>query len=216
MPNVNCGNLLVEAGEQCDDGNTTAGDGCSASCQAEPAVCGNSKVEPGEQCDDGNSMAGDNCDAACQLETGTVCGDAVDLNTALMGGIYTGDTTGKGNVPTSTAGARAKAALAKVTISDVVDAPESTETKTKKGHKIKQPTTFTTTQIDWACDGLTHLSAVCDGAVTQDGCGFNGTDSHFGRSLASSVQNGGLSSKQLEFAVKMLKKYHGQIGAFPS
>ena len=30
-----CGNGLVEAGEQCDDGNTVAGDGCDASCQSE-------------------------------------------------------------------------------------------------------------------------------------------------------------------------------------
>ncbi len=30
-----CGNSLVEAGEQCDDGNTSNGDGCSSSCQDE-------------------------------------------------------------------------------------------------------------------------------------------------------------------------------------
>ena len=30
-----CGNGVVEAGEQCDDGNTTSGDGCSATCQFE-------------------------------------------------------------------------------------------------------------------------------------------------------------------------------------
>ncbi|MEZ4335246.1 MAG: DUF4215 domain-containing protein [Sandaracinaceae bacterium] len=33
-----CGNSIVEAGETCDDGNTTAGDGCSATCQAEPVA----------------------------------------------------------------------------------------------------------------------------------------------------------------------------------
>jgi cysteine-rich repeat protein len=32
---VPCGNGAVDAGEQCDDGNTAAGDGCSASCQSE-------------------------------------------------------------------------------------------------------------------------------------------------------------------------------------
>jgi len=32
-----CGNHQVEAGEQCDDGNTTAGDGCSATCEQEAA-----------------------------------------------------------------------------------------------------------------------------------------------------------------------------------
>lgn len=30
-----CGNGTIEAGEQCDDDNTTSGDGCSATCQAE-------------------------------------------------------------------------------------------------------------------------------------------------------------------------------------
>jgi serine protease len=30
-----CGNRTVEAGEQCDDGNTTSGDGCSSTCQIE-------------------------------------------------------------------------------------------------------------------------------------------------------------------------------------
>lgn len=30
-----CGNGSVEAGEQCDDGNTASGDGCSATCQIE-------------------------------------------------------------------------------------------------------------------------------------------------------------------------------------
>ncbi len=33
-----CGNTVVETGETCDDGNTTAGDGCSATCQTEAGV----------------------------------------------------------------------------------------------------------------------------------------------------------------------------------
>jgi cysteine-rich repeat protein len=31
-----CGDALLQAGEQCDDGNTMSGDGCSSACQAEP------------------------------------------------------------------------------------------------------------------------------------------------------------------------------------
>jgi cysteine-rich repeat protein len=30
-----CGNGALDAGEECDDGNTTAGDGCSPTCQNE-------------------------------------------------------------------------------------------------------------------------------------------------------------------------------------
>ena len=33
-----CGNGIVETGEQCDDGNTVSGDGCSATCQLEVAL----------------------------------------------------------------------------------------------------------------------------------------------------------------------------------
>ena len=33
-----CGNGLVDGGEECDDGNTTAGDGCSATCTIERAI----------------------------------------------------------------------------------------------------------------------------------------------------------------------------------
>ena len=30
-----CGNSIIESGEQCDDGNTASGDGCSSTCQTE-------------------------------------------------------------------------------------------------------------------------------------------------------------------------------------
>jgi cysteine-rich repeat protein len=52
-----CGNAVVEAGEECDDGGVVAGDGCSAGCRLE--VCGNAWKDPGEDCDDGNTVTGD-------------------------------------------------------------------------------------------------------------------------------------------------------------
>ncbi|MCK6551222.1 DVUA0089 family protein [Myxococcota bacterium] len=73
-----CGNGTVETGEQCDDGNTTSGDGCSLLCRNEgsSAVCGNGRVEGTEECDDNNTTSGDGCSAACRTEaTGPVCGD---------------------------------------------------------------------------------------------------------------------------------------------
>ncbi|MFO0757373.1 MAG: myxococcus cysteine-rich repeat containing protein [Byssovorax sp.] len=36
---ANCGNNVVEPGEQCDDGNAAAGDGCSKTCTIEGATC---------------------------------------------------------------------------------------------------------------------------------------------------------------------------------
>jgi cysteine-rich repeat protein len=59
-----CGNGLVETGEQCDDGNPSAGDGCDA-CAFER--CGDGVVDPGEPCDDGNQDDSDDCTRACQL-----------------------------------------------------------------------------------------------------------------------------------------------------
>ncbi len=66
-----CGDGVVNDGEACDDGNTVAGDGCSANCAIEsPAICGNGVVEPGEYCDDNNTDDGDGCSAECQNECG--------------------------------------------------------------------------------------------------------------------------------------------------
>src|SRR5207244_2154411 len=72
-PVGDCGNGILDPGEQCDDGNAVAGDGCSASCRLE--VCGNGIRDVGEQCDDGNTVSGDGCSATCQREPG--CGDGV-------------------------------------------------------------------------------------------------------------------------------------------
>ena len=68
-PNV-CGDGVVAGGEQCDDGNTINGDGCSSTCQNETpgAECGNGVVETGEECDDGNTTDGDGCSSTCQEE----------------------------------------------------------------------------------------------------------------------------------------------------
>ena len=66
-----CGNGVVETGEQCDDGNGVSGDGCSAGCWIEG--CGNGVVELAEGCDDGNTTPGDGCSSACQVEPR--CGD---------------------------------------------------------------------------------------------------------------------------------------------
>ncbi len=64
-----CGDNILDDGEQCDDGNTDDGDGCSATCRIEAsASCGNNVLDDGEQCDDGNTADGDGCSATCTLE----------------------------------------------------------------------------------------------------------------------------------------------------
>jgi cysteine-rich repeat protein len=77
-----CGNGVLEPGQACDDGNTTPGDGCSATCTVETgftctgapsacaAVCGDGIKAATEACDDGNTVNGDCCSSTCQIEAG--------------------------------------------------------------------------------------------------------------------------------------------------
>lgn len=67
-----CGDTIIGAFEQCDDGNTTPCDGCSSTCQIDAPgyVCGDDTFNAlCEQCDDGNAVAGDGCSEACALES---------------------------------------------------------------------------------------------------------------------------------------------------
>jgi fibro-slime domain-containing protein len=76
-----CGDGKKEGLEGCDDGNTRAFDGCSATCTNEPSCpsgmpcankCGDG-VLLGESCEDGNTLNGDGCDASCKPEAGYTC-----------------------------------------------------------------------------------------------------------------------------------------------
>jgi cysteine-rich repeat protein len=71
-----CGNSFVDLPssdfpfeEQCDDGNTISGDGCSADCTSTER-CGNSAIDLiyGETCDDGNLLSRDGCSSTCGTE----------------------------------------------------------------------------------------------------------------------------------------------------
>jgi cysteine-rich repeat protein len=49
-PTPVCGNHILESGEQCDDGNTINGDGCSSTCTIEQPICQNQCVNGQRQC----------------------------------------------------------------------------------------------------------------------------------------------------------------------
>jgi cysteine-rich repeat protein len=95
-----CGNGVVETGEDCDDKNLFPGDGCSATCTVETgwgcsgmpskcvATCGDGFIVGDEECDDQNAASDDGCSASCKVEPGwtckkvpsecqTVCGDGL-------------------------------------------------------------------------------------------------------------------------------------------
>jgi len=72
-----CGDGHVDAGEECDDGNSMNDDGCSSTCTEEhepppppppEPCCGDGHLDAGEQCDDGNLTSGDGCSATCVIE----------------------------------------------------------------------------------------------------------------------------------------------------
>ncbi len=71
-----CGDGWVEAGEECDDGNASDCDACSARCRL-VAGCGDGVVCGSEECDDGNRDGCDGCSATCAVEVGLRCGDGV-------------------------------------------------------------------------------------------------------------------------------------------
>lgn len=84
-----CGDGIVSGSETCDDGNTTASDGCSASCAAESGYtcsgapsscstsCGDSIIAGSETCDNGGSNS-NAADAACRTNClPKRCGDAI-------------------------------------------------------------------------------------------------------------------------------------------
>lgn len=96
-----CGDLILDPGETCDDGNLANSDGCDSSCHVEPGwscditgnsatpptasvctkTCGNGIREGSEECDDGNTLGSDGCSSTCTIETGWTCNLAVSPNT---------------------------------------------------------------------------------------------------------------------------------------
>jgi len=71
-----CGDGMVDAGEECDDGNANNCDGCSNGCTLVTG-CGDGVVCGAEQCDDGNTTSCDGCSATCMTESGLRCGDGI-------------------------------------------------------------------------------------------------------------------------------------------
>ncbi len=67
-----CGDGIVDATEECDDGNLEDTDACTSACRL--ASCGDGFVGPGEACDDGNLDDADGCTSGCAPPS---CGDGV-------------------------------------------------------------------------------------------------------------------------------------------
>ena len=96
---TDCGNGVPEGSEQCDDGNSNMGDGCTPFCRKEPScpaaggacatACGDGLLldidkQNGQECDDGNTVNGDGCSSDCKIEAGYECNDVVETPEELV------------------------------------------------------------------------------------------------------------------------------------
>ena len=99
-----CGDGKVnQPDEECDDGNTLPGDGCSGACTQEDysvcppgggecmstIKCGDGVVEASEACDDGNDQDGDGCSADCLVKDPLY--DCAMVNQACVNTVVCGD-----------------------------------------------------------------------------------------------------------------------------
>ena len=99
-----CGDGIVnQKDEECDDGNTLPGDGCSGACTKEdfstcpptggPCMstikCGDGVLEASEACDDGNVLDGDGCSSDCLVSDPTY--DCSILNQMCINLVVCGD-----------------------------------------------------------------------------------------------------------------------------
>jgi len=109
-----------------------------------------------------------------------------------------------------TKAAVANRALDADTVQDLshVEVQVTEATAARQAKEVAQET-ITQEQICQVHDALRRLASVCDGAKEQDGMGFNGLDSNFGKSLAAQSS---LSPRQAIAARKMLMKYRRQLG----
>jgi len=89
VPEDMCGDGRQGRNEFCDDGNTTPGDGCTATCVVEDgytcewgkkcvqvARCGDGKNDPGEECDNGAAVGTNGCTASCRVVDNWSCPEA--------------------------------------------------------------------------------------------------------------------------------------------
>ncbi|MEM1333922.1 MAG: DUF4215 domain-containing protein, partial [Actinomycetota bacterium] len=115
MTPIVCGDGIIEADEDCDDGNALAMDGCSDTCEVESgfictgtgpstcraAVCGDGVIEADEECDDSNALAMDGCSDSCAVEYPFECtGEPSVCTSTCDGTLDVGEFCDDGNMVT--------------------------------------------------------------------------------------------------------------------
>ena len=151
-----CGDGIINQGsEQCDDGNTLNGDGCSAECVIQP-FCGDNIINQGsEQCDDGNNIEDDTCSNTCILN---ICGD---------GTVNNGEACDDGNILDND-GCSSSCTIEPFCGDLVVDQGEQCD----DGNRIDDDTCSNTCILNICGDGTVNNGEACDDGnnLDNDGC----------------------------------------------
>jgi len=165
-----CGDGIVNAhaGEQCDDRNTTDGDGCSSLCknEAPPGICGDGIVSGTEECD-GSGAETVFCNTNCTLSR---CGDDI-LNA------HSGEQCDDGN-PTGCDGCSATCQneiLAHECCSDAIAVGDGTRTYTNVGANTDGPDEPATCNFENSTNVFADIwycyTASCTGTAMASLCG---------------------------------------------
>jgi cysteine-rich repeat protein len=150
-----CGNGDMETGEQCDDGNTSNNDGCSAVCKLE--VCGDGSKQTNEQCDDGNLINNDGCSATCALE---ICGDNIT---------QTDEECDDGNILDNDG----CSATCKIEVCG--DSIQQTNEECDDGNTANDDGCSAVCKLEVCGDRITQSNEQCDDGNTNNGDGCSGT-----------------------------------------
>ncbi len=92
---LTCGDGVVDSGEDCDDGNLLADDGCEPHCVFSCNL--SAECDDGEECNGEEECTGHTCVPGAALENGTVCGDGLIClrGACVAGGCGDGTVTGE-------------------------------------------------------------------------------------------------------------------------
>ena len=195
---ANCNNYVLEAGEQCDDGNLTDGDGCSHTCtfetqwagqQADPDKlklpawsCGDGFLSPGEVCDHGtsNGVGNDSCKSDCTLVNPPVfqsnAGGGVTGATNTGGTTTAGTNTG-GTVTgaTTTAGTTTRGTNTGGTVIGATTTAGTTTAGMNTGGTTTAGTTTAMTTTAGTTTAMTTTAGTTTAATTTAGTTTAGT-----------------------------------------
>jgi hypothetical protein len=97
--------------------------------------------------------------------------------------------------------------ILQVAIEPNLQVAKETKATQKKEQKVKIPS-FTEEQVQAIHKGLILLRGRCDGAIKEDGAGFNRYDADIGHMLAGKPS---LTEKEAAIGQKLIRKYQRQL-----